>query len=124
MTREQKIALCLKLHMDTQDGIAIPSEFTIGKYDFMLSEGFIMCPDSKRQEYFNKAKGEYQYELQNMVQTDGIVKGKTATHLLINMQEGKPFSFQQMKYLSDKVKIIALKEFMRNAKEIKFTEKV
>jgi len=120
MTREQKIALCLKLHKDTQDGMAIQSEYTIGKYDFMLSEGFILCPDDKRTQYMNKAKGEYQYELQNMVQTEpSIVKGHTATHLLVNMQNGI-FSFQQMKYLSDKVKIIALKEFMRNAKEINF----
>jgi len=119
LTRQDKINLCVQLHKNAHDGIAMPSEYTIGKYDFMLSEGFVLCPDDKRNEYMNIAKGEYQYELNNMVHTDSIVKGHTAKELLVNMEKGV-FSFEQMKYLSDKVKIIALKDFMINAEEIHF----
>jgi hypothetical protein len=98
----------------------MPSEYTIPKYDFMLSEGFILCPNDKREEYMNIAKGEYQYELNNMVHTDSLVKGHTAAELLVKMEKGE-FTFEQMKYLSDKVKIIALKHFMAETTELKFT---
>lgn len=119
LTREEKIKLCLELHKNAQNGTSIPSEYTIGKYDFMLSEGFIMCPMEMHDTYMNMAKSEYQYELNNMVHTDSIVKGHTAAELLVNMEKGI-LSFEQTKYLCDKIKIIALKDFMKNTKEINF----
>ena len=120
LTRQDKINLCVELHKNAQEGLSMPSEYTIPKYDFMLSEGFILCPNDKREEYMNIAKGEYQYELNNMVHTDSLVKGHTAAELLVKMEKGE-FTFEQMKYLSDKVKIIALKHFMAETKELKFT---
>ena len=120
LSRQEKMEIILQLHTNCKAGIALPDEYTIGKYDFLLSEGFVVCPNAKRNEYYNKAKSEYQYELQNIVHTGSIVESKTATQLLINMQEGK-FTFDQSKYLAGKVKIIALKEFMQNEEKIIFT---
>ena len=120
LTRQQKIDLCLQLHKNAQAGTSIASEYTIGKYDFLLSEGFILCPDEVRQKYFDIAKSEYHYELVNMVHTDTLVNGHTAAKILVDLEKGI-LTFEQTKYISDKVKIIALKEFMKNVKELKFT---
>ena len=119
LTRQQKIDLCIQLFKNTKDGTAIPSEYTIGKYDFLLSEGFVLCPNELREKYFDIAKSEYHYELVNMVHTDSIVNGHTAAKLLVDLEKGI-LTFDQIKYLSGKVKIIALKEFMKNAEDLKF----
>jgi len=120
LTREDKIAKISKMHMEIKGGVVIPSDFTIGKYDFLLEEGFVMCPPEKRDYYMNLAKSEYKYELGNIVNSSSsIAEVKAATRFLIDMGNNV-FSFQQTKYLSDKIKILSLKDFLTNEKEITF----
>ena len=120
LTRDDKIKKILKMHMEIAGGVVIQSDFTIGKYDFLLEEGFVMCPPEKRDYYMNLAKAEYKYELQNIINTSpSIAEVKAANLFSVNMGNNT-FSFQQTKYLCDKIKIISLKDFMSNEKEITF----
>lgn len=113
LTDGQKMNLIRQLQVNHRAGVAIESEFTIGKYDFLLDKGLIKIDSEQREKYMNQAKSEYQYELGNVVHTGELIDGHTASQALIRILKGE-YSFDQMKYLSEKVKIIALKEFLMN----------
>ena len=92
-----------------------------GKYDFLVKEGFTLVPADQAEHFRNKAKAEYMYELNDMVHSGSVVEGKTAAQLLVKLQKGE-ITYEQSKYIADKAKIVALKAFMYNAKELKFAE--
>jgi len=109
----QKLDIIRQLQVNHRNGVAIESEFTIGKFDFLLDKGYVLIPPGKRETYMNEAKSDYQYELNDMVHTSDLIDGHTASQALIRCAKGE-YSFSQMQYISNKVKIIALKDFLLN----------
>ena len=110
LSKTEKLDLIRELQVNYRKGIAIESEFTIGKFDFLMEEGLLHITLDMRDKYMDQAKSDYQYELNDMVHTSQLIDGHTASQALIRCSKGE-YSFSQMQYLSKKVKIIALKDF-------------
>ena len=117
MTRKEQIIILKELLINHKAGLAILDEYTIVRYEFLKSEGLINFTQDEMKEIFNVAKGEYAYELNNLVNTGGIVDSHTAQELLKKLEENL-FTPDTLEYLYKKCKIISLKRFLDNANEI------
>ncbi len=113
MERKDKIAAILDLQINCKRGTTFDKEFTLGKYDFLIEEGFVITPN------INAAKSQYQFELNNLVRTGTLAEGHTATEYLVDMETGR-FTKAQRAYLDDKAKIIGLKDFLTESDTLIF----
>ena len=115
MDRKDKIAAILDLQFNCKRGTTFDTEFTLGKYDFLIEEGFIITPN------IHKAKSDYQFELNGLVRTGSLAEGHTATEYLVDMETGR-FTKAQRAYLDDKAKITGMRDFLTESETLKFTK--
>jgi hypothetical protein len=119
LTRQQKIDLVLQLQARCKDNTAIDSEFTIGKFDFLVSEGIIDLTAKERETYMDKAKQVYIYELDNMRHTGTLIEGRTAAETIIRIAKNT-ITFDQLKYITGKLKVLYLRDFLTKMDILKF----
>ena len=109
MLRTEKIAKLLELFDLHKSGMALRDEYTAAKFDFLVEEG--KMDRQIPREAKDKAKLEYQYELQNIAVTStSIVDIHVAQEYIMQIQKNS-FTPKQIAYLTDKAKGISLREY-------------
>jgi hypothetical protein len=116
-TRQDKIKLLQTLFANHKQGIALPNEYTYSKFYFLVEEKLLDGTISTTA--YDKAKLDYQYYLQNIVNTGGVVDSNVAKELILSLQENK-LTDKQIAYLKDKAKGIMLKEYFDSIDELIF----
>jgi hypothetical protein len=113
LSRKQKIDAIVELQKNLLAGTAIDSEFTLGKYQFLVNEGLLpkIISDNDMIIYRLVAEQEYEYELKEIVNTGTLIDARSAAELLIKLNTNRTNHYQE-EYLSEKIKIIALKTFL------------
>jgi predicted metal-dependent phosphotriesterase family hydrolase len=119
LTRKDKINIVLKLHRTHSNGTSLPNEYTTAKWDFLASEGLISSQVSKTS--FDKAKLQYQYELENIIQTGGIVDSHIAQEFIEKLRQND-LTENQIAYLTKKAKREMLKEYFDSVTKIIFKD--
>ena len=117
MTRQEKITIIQELFKLHTKGIALRHEYTSSKFDFLMDEGFIKELSRSAKD---KAKLEWQYQLQNTVTTAGIVESHTAQEFLDKLLLNE-FTPKQTEYLTTKAKQLALIEYFDSIDKLEFT---
>ena len=118
MNRTEKIAKVQELFKLHTSGIALRHEYTSAKFDFLAEEGLIKELSKTAKD---KAKLEWQYQLQNTVTTGGVVESNTAKEFLDKLLLNE-FTPKQIEYLTMKAKQIALKEYFDTIETLTFKD--
>ena len=119
ITRDYKISVIKELLLNHKRDLAIPEEYTVARYEFLVAEGLINFTKEEKNTIFDKAKLEYQCELTNLIHTGSPQDGRAANEAMINLGKNI-FNKTQFEYLMAKCKIIGLKYYLDNVQSIDF----
>lgn len=111
LSREYKISVIKELFLNHKRDLAIPEEYTIARYEFLVAEKLINFTKEEKNAIFDKAKLEYSCELTNIIHTGTPTESKAASETMTNLTKNM-FNKRQLEYLFAKCKIIGLKYYL------------